>query len=716
MRRLTVTIAIIAVILSVAAGIAAPRAVAFSSSFDGMPVRVKVARPASGGLTLTLTTTGAFVAPLALDPAYATLTLDGSGVDGKPGAPALPVVRRLIAVPEGADVVVTAHFTERTMDVSALTGRARLAPAFRSVEKLPSTSPGDGFVIDTRAFAHDGYRFREAATARVVGHLRGTRLTLIEARPIDYNPARGTLLVREDMRIDVAFPGADIAATHERRARYFDPRSGAILHGLLPPGGEDETVHPWEWRGAVTRASYLVIGDPLLASEESFAEFAAWKEQKGYDVVFLTTGEAGGEPEAIRETIRDAYETWDAPPAYVLLLGDVGQIPAFVGTDLSAPASDSMYALMDEDVFPDLAIGRFPARDAVQLANIVRKSLAHDRDVAPLASPLTAVFLASLDRAEITEGTHDYIIEHFTEPAGYRNERVYHARGATPNDVTDAVNEGPELLVYSGHGAENKWTDGPPYGINQIDKLENSAYPAVFSFACVTGAYDVELALSEAWVVAEAGGHAAWASSVNSFWDEDDILEKAMFEAFLGGKAPIALTWISGMTDYAKLALWQYLGGEGFATRYIEMYNLMGDPEQTLASRPPVAAQVTFSGAVADGALTVRLDAGRFAQVGITKDGEAVGIAYAQPGLFSPVRIDADLTPGDELLATITGPDLIPETRVLVVGEPFPDDVIPGADDDDDGSEDPNAEAEGGGWSFDENDDESSEPKGACGC
>ena len=106
------------------------------------------------------------------------------------------------------------------------------------------------------------------------------------------------------------------------------------------------------------------------------ADYIDWKEKKGYHVTLATTTETGTQRIEIESYIQSAYDNWDIPPAYVLLIGDTGDIPHYIGSGPGNPASDLYYACVDGgDYFPDIGLGRLSVFTPNQLGNIIDKRL-----------------------------------------------------------------------------------------------------------------------------------------------------------------------------------------------------------------------------------------------------------------------------------------------------------------------------------------------------
>ncbi len=136
------------------------------------------------------------------------------------------------------------------------------------------------------------------------------------------------------------------------------------------------------------------------------------------------------------------------------------------------------------------------------------------------------IFMASTDNYQITEGTHNYVINTHFQPAGWENLKLYTVtHNATTQQLIDALNANQRFAIYSGHGGETSWADGPVLSQSQVRSLTNTVmYPFVYSFACVTGSYQIAESFGETWIRTTNGGSTFYGSSVNSYWDEDDIL------------------------------------------------------------------------------------------------------------------------------------------------------------------------------------------------
>ncbi|MHC4219278.1 MAG: C25 family cysteine peptidase, partial [Planctomycetota bacterium] len=167
--------------------------------------------------------------------------------------------------------------------------------------------------------------------------------------------------------------------------------------------------------------------------------------------------------------------------------------------------------------------------------------------------------------------------ENYLDPAGFTSDKLYcHTYNATTQQVRDSFNDGRIYGIYSGHGGTYSWADGPPFSQGDVQGLWNDGlYPFVCSFACITGTYTVTECFTETWILQpDKGAATIYGSSVNSYWTEDDILQKRLFDViYLDDIREVSPAWQAGM-----LLFLDHFGSGGTTRRYFEMYNLMGDP------------------------------------------------------------------------------------------------------------------------------------------
>lgn len=276
---------------------------------------------------------------------------------------------------------------------------------------------------------------------------------------------------------------------------------------------------------------------------------------------FLSWGAVLPDPESIREQIRRLHET--TPLSAVLIVGDgaplLDQGPAPddpLGSALDAIpaprvpakvigrfgyethiASDNWYADLDGDSFPDVPIGRIPARTVRQAEDAVAKILYYEQ-VAP-SGPWQrraaliagmAGFSPILDNV-ITNATRQILAGAMPDEYDWTLVQADWRSPYCPDPslfrytVLDELNKGPLFWVYMGHGLHQELDRlVTPHGSYKIMELGDLQYvrcaaglPIMIFCACYTGAYDsTEMSIAEEFVLKPNGPIAAIAASRTS--------------------------------------------------------------------------------------------------------------------------------------------------------------------------------------------------------
>ena len=563
--------------------------------FDGVSPAgrpsLRVTGSGAGAIDLTAELPGAWTAAVQADGReFSRLYGEGYSHPTKVGMPDLPVLRRDVEIPFSAQVtieLVSAEFTEYTLADLALYPIYPLQPPVRKTEEAEQNA---AFQANEEYYASGGLSPAAPLALGEAYVVRGHRAQPVEVWPVAYNPAAGTIRVYRSVTLRLRLAGSDAALTQAMAERYaspaFDARLGELLlnynqgRGAGRPAPEDT-------------AGYLII--TADAYYDNMLPFAGLKESRGYEVTMTRTSEIpnGGTTAGIKAYVQAAYDTWPVPPSYLLLVGDTNTIPTFTGPEIGT-STDLYYGTMDGsgDWHPDLGRGRFPVRSTTQTDAMVNKYLAYANLTGQEPWIKAASFPATCDNYTVAEGTHNYVINSHTLPGGYTGtfpntpqpggDKLYCVTyGADHQDLINAFNLGRWAIIYSGHGSYSGWEmDFTPSDVRNL--TNDGMFPFVASHACLSGDFGQSEVFGETWVLEEnQGALAFWGSSTYSYWDEDDVLERRMFDnLFTDDPHPTIAT----MTD-AGLA-----GVESaypsMAQYYWETYNVLGDPAAKLFLEP----------------------------------------------------------------------------------------------------------------------------------
>jgi hypothetical protein len=518
---------------------------------------------------------------------FAILKLDGEGFTTTIGEACLPAIRRMVEIPQAAnpEVVVNSVSWSYT-SLEKLDLPNKIIPVQPSIVKMPDASVD--FVIDEQYYSSNTFVPKDVVKIVDINEIRSRRFALVEISPILYNPATEELKILSSCEITINLQGSDIQQTYEKINRYTSSSFEELFKTAFVNYGFYEKDILDNPRNQET--FLIIVYDSFYSNIQPLAD---WKGSKGFDVTVTTTSDIPGGPtkENIKAYIVEAYNTWPTPPTYILLVGDTGQVPTWTGTE-TGTCTDLYYVTIDTgNYFADIIISRFPAATAEQVTTMVDKTIYYESGSFQSYEWLKkAVFMASEDNYQVSEGTHNYVIDTYLLPNGYTCDKLYsHTYSATTAQVSAAINDGRSLAIYSGHGSTTSWADGPPFSQSNVNTLTNNGfYPFVCSHACLTNQFTVSECFGETWLRAQnKGSFAFWGATTNSYWDEDDVLEKSMFKSWWEDN----IEDIGGMTNMALFYLYQHYGGGGLTKYYFEEYNVLGDSSvkiwRTNPSDPP---------------------------------------------------------------------------------------------------------------------------------
>ncbi len=589
---------------------------------------------------------------------YATLALPGAGLAVGVGSPAVPVYRQLVEIPYGCEVKVSADIGTTETQQLSLPVVPRQAP-------IPKTGAAPAFALDSRVYSTDAYAPELGAQLVEVAISRGRRVAVIEIRPVGYNPVRNTVEYAPEMTVTVKWTGADWARTRAMLRRYSSAQFAGRLEGIV--------VNEKRFRANLGPA--LPVGCLIIvpdAWQSNIAPLAEWRRRKGFHVFVRNLTQVGGSnKDTVKAYIQNAYANWSIPPSFVLLVGDVDRIGCFTGSGDGNPPTDLNYSLCEgSDYWPDLDLSRASVASAAQLDSFVDKLMRYEQNNWSSGTAWTkkAYFVASADGGshQIAENTHKYVMAKI-RPMGTDCDSLWtYYQSGTP--VDSALNTGRAWVTYSGHGSEEGWSDpGIIFHSDDVRALSNAdMIPYVQTYACLCGDFSSSSypeCFSETWIrLGRKGGIVSMASSVTSYWTEDDTLERRVADYMFDS----SYTWVMGGFNKAKVKLYQQLGDNGTTRRYFEMYNCMGDGATDVYSLEPRPLVVTYPAVIPVGsyALPVSVTSGSNPVAGALVCASAKSDTNAWASGYTngsgQVTLNITTLAPDTVFVTVTGHNLAP--------------------------------------------------------
>jgi len=593
------------------------------------------------------------------------LTIPECGITNVIGEPRLPVISKMVQIPYGAEVtveVVSSEFKERSLEELGILNT--IVPVQPPILKVEGAWEDAQFVIDQDYYQTDAFSPSLLAKNGEIGSIRGHRFVVVEIYPVSYNPKAGSLRLYSSVKIKVTLSGSDVTTTENMLYRYASPPFEKLCREFF--------INYQAYKDMMKGSPSLPIGYLIIVHQDFYSNIqplVQWKTKKGFYVSVALVPDIGSTTTEIKNYIQNAYENWEIPPTYVLFVGDVGFIPTFTGSH-SGTATDLYYVKMDADYFADIGRGRLSAINSTEAGYMVNKLLYYEN---PTSNDLDwmkkACFIASSDADLIAEWTHRYVIQNYTDPNGIISDTIWERTGGSTSDITTSVNDGRTIVCYSGHGYESGWSS-VPYSQNSVRNLTNvGEYPFVLSHACLTGRFNVGECFGETWAkVNNKGGIAFWGASNYTYWDEDDILEKRMFQAAFVDTCYS----IVGMTDKALWDLYNYYSGGGLSLYYLDAYNVLGEPSVDLWTYVADSLFVDYPASISQGPNTVTITVQKSdsvpvyeALVCLYKEGEVFETEYTN--INGEVTLYPSPTTTGSVDVTVTAHNCLPHRGLMNV-------------------------------------------------
>jgi hypothetical protein len=588
---------------------------------------------------------------------------------GRVGGPMLPVLRTMVELPQGAEwtaEVCVLQYIDYNLD-----------SLFPGIPLYPQQPPlcKDPDSLKPFRFAPAHYlSYSDTLPTRLqltyTGMMRNFRLGEMEYAPFAYKHSTKRLVFASEVEIRIVFsdhseetPSVNMPAI---RTPFFPLPANQVLGGGLPgTATENITSEPQH---------YVIVSHPMF--QDSLQPFIEWKRRKGFIVTEAYTNQTqvGSTTSSIKNFLQGLYQnaTPALPaPVYLLLVGDVGQIPAHSGTT-GSHITDLYYAEYTGDYFPDLYYGRFSANNIAELMPQIRKTLEYEQYLMPDDSFLDdVVMIAGVDswyasthgNGQINYGTDNY----FNTANGITaHTYLYPASGSSPvaSQIRSKVSQGAAFVNYTAHGGTGGWSD-PAFNTTHIAALSNAGkYPLMIGNACLTNSFQINACFGEALLRADGKGALGYiGASNNTYWDED---------FYWGvGLGSISSTPAHSATGPGMYDRWWHTHGEPYSDWYVtqgqmitsgnlavqsssssrkkyywEVYHLMGDPSLMIYQGPAPLLSVQLPAFILPTDNTISLQTEPYAYIAVNSGGQLLGTGLADSAGNASFLITPVMNPG----------------------------------------------------------------------
>ncbi len=652
---------------------------------------------------------------------YERIYLPGGSRSAEVGLPELPAIGRWFAVPRGADVSV-----EWTVIKADTLRDVMVFPAQPQPVDDPS-APDPEFTINSSFYQQDTLYPAALAEISPASTIRGVEVRNVLTMPFKYNPLKKELVIVREATVHVVISGGGQLYEPRLVSPYFRQFFADYLVNY--PLIADAFEHRTNLLGLNTSLSVKNVTMPTNAADlliivpddlyDSILPLALHHHHQGIITKVVRLSEIGSNPSAeeIRQFIINAYNNWEIPPSFVLVVGDADMIPTFYKHvhpyENIYTAADVYYGEMDDisqDSIPmqDIFAGRLSVDNAMQLGVVVRKIIKYESDPAQPYDWLNSMLLAAYNESGRYFVYTSEAIYNYLNPMGYNIDRQYE-NGNPPGNtqgVIDAINNGVWLVNHRDHGDSRNgggsfdgWAH-PRLTTEHMGQLYNGDMtPVVFSLNCRTGWFDGETdqnsgsyeCIAEEFVrVPHAGAVASMGLSRVSYSGYNDEIDRGLIDALFPGFDPnypndtttnqyeTPLPYIGGVLNYAKLWMYDKYYLPGGCSPYpwtpdhektlveFEEFTLLGDPAMRVRTAIPDSFMVNYPVTVPIGPSSV---------IVTVEDGSGNPVANALVALvqsdtlvlargttdeFGNVTLEIEPLNADEITLTVTGYNFLP--------------------------------------------------------
>lgn len=613
--------------------------------------------------------------------------LPGAETEKIPGKPELPVITRLLVIPpqSGVELRVSNRSTRVARDVQPLINAAEDG----------STAADEDF--SGICHANSGTETVRIGTPVI---MRGYRLIPLIVKPLRWDASTREMEICESIDIELNFDTdrnrQNLIMNPERvnNSTYVDKLVRNLV--LNPPPSRDD--------GFSGGSIAYIIGD-WEQVEETIEPLIEWRRRKGWTVDLIVVDEDADRFE-IKEEIINAYELWDLPPEFVVLVGDA---PGMEGNPFTLPywneqrgantayETDHHYTTLDgNDLLPEVAVGRLVFNTIPMLRDQIAKIVEYESDPYMGANDRERGWQrrAAVAATDSRSGTSSIdvcrLFKSLAERNGFTNvAQLYWTNQNQQRDPTQFIEtnfeEGISFFLYRG------WSRMNGFDTDRVNRLDNGRMlPFVVLATCNTGDYgqnnmDPFWSYTErfAWMadggaIGAVGAAGATHTAYNNLLATSTLRAPFVDEVYSQGWALMAgkLSLYSHYADRGDIMHPENRGLEAWLTEFY-IFNLMGDPAVELFTDIPRSLDIDHPRELSVGESSVRVEV-TWAEGDELAEG--VTVCLYRPTVFQSVmqtdaqgrvdfRLDPDWIDEGEIQITASGPNIDPYLDEIIVAE-----------------------------------------------
>ena len=418
----------------------------------------------------------------------------------------------------------------------------------------------------------------------------------LEVIPFNYYPGERKLEVIDNIIVTVNVVGdtPDIRSRDLPKSKVFENIYSSKILNYNTNYRNTEYQQP----------AVLYIGSSSVLDNGTFEQLLDWRRERGYVVYTASTSVAGSSTTSIKNYIENAYDTFDPPPEYVTLIGDVGgsySLPTYYedfGHDSygNQCEGDHPFSQLDgNDLLPEVILGRMSIRSSSEIPTVVYKILNYEK-ATYLSNYPDYYEKAAIAGDPSTSGNSCAITAEVIKEAlvlhDFDDVDIKTSGNGWATWMDNELSDGALFFNYRGYLGMSGFSTG------DVDNIANGwKLPFATILTCGTGSFaEDQTAMSEKFfragsVTNPRGGVAAIGTATwNTHTLFNNIVNLGIYNGLLSDDVETAgAALVSG-----KFALYSTYPGDpyGWISAFTQWNNLMGDAATHLWTDTPDVIQV----------------------------------------------------------------------------------------------------------------------------
>ena len=442
------------------------------------------------------------------------------------GTPELPYYSLELQLPTGADSVSISYFTEERTTESL--------PSYY----LPSQNPVEVFSYDREETMFDDefysswVDFEEAqvcSLSEIYNYMGSTGVSLI-INPLLYDPSSNNVLIYNYIEVEIKVPDASLLNMYYEYTialdyYYDDALNFYDIYKNVPREAP-----------ASNKGNYVILASKYGIEEIEY--FANHKRDYGYDVTIYTLeddvdtdGDEWTDQTEIRSFLYNLYQDERTRPRFVLLVGDISQIPFSDGQYEveNDPPTDIYYACLEQaniekekDLHPDVHVGRWPIRNE-DAQDIINKTI--EKETKQPSQNKISLFSGTGNGERRFYKTNKWVVDKVLKKNGYN---YVNFNGRDGFDAQHLIDEVQDIWMFVFRGHANQSTIGFGGGLSANSIKDMSAHFG-FGFACSLN--QPNWSFGAEWLYERNGGGVGfYGATTTSLRSSNNKLEKQVFK------------------------------------------------------------------------------------------------------------------------------------------------------------------------------------------